>query len=415
MLDRRLFLGQVAGIFAGMSVGRLGARAGERGERIAAAIASHTIFQGRQKQGPSWFHPRATLLLGEGDPRVLMTLQLISGSDVFGPVHWSESRDLGKTWSRPEPIPGLGRTAIEAGWERGVCDVVPEYHAASNTVLAIGHDVFYQDGVLARPQRTRRPVYVVRDARGEWSAPRHMEWDRADISGIFSCGCSQRVNLPDGDILIPLTFGPLEPVHRSVTSVRCRFDGTDLKIVENGSVLVNKSGRGLLEPSLVAFDGEFFMTIRAEDERGYVARSLDGLKWDAQQPWCWDDGTPLTMSTTQQHWLAHSDGLFLVYTRKAEENSKVIRFRAPLYMAEVDRKTLRLIRESEQVVIPIRDDATKPRNVALMGNFHTLNVTPEESWVTVGENRPYDGYLGDTWLGRIHWKSPNHLVGSGSP
>lgn len=413
MLGRRGFLAHSATVFAGMMLGDVSAGGGALGRRLIGKIDAHSIFQGREKQGPSWFHPRPTLLSGGDQPRVLMTLQLISGSDVFGPVHWTESGDLGNTWSRPEPIPGLGRTNIEGGWERGVCDVVPEYHAASDTVLAIGHDVFYKDGVLARPQRTRRPVYVVRDSQGEWSSPRHMEWDRPDISGIFSCGCSQRVNLPEGDVLIPLTFGPVEPVHRSVTSVRCRFDGTELTIVESGSVLVNKSGRGLLEPSLVAYDGEFFMTIRAEDECGYVARSSDGLKWETQQPWCWDDGTPLTMSTTQQHWMTHSDGLFLVYTRKSEENSEVIRFRAPLYMAKVDRKSLRLIRESERVVIPIQDDPAQPRRVALLGNFHTLNVTPEESWVTVGENRPYDGYLGDTWLGRVRWSKPNQLVENG--
>jgi uncharacterized phage-like protein YoqJ len=30
------------------------------------------------------------------------------------------------------------------------------------------------------------------------------------------------------------------------------------------------------------------------------------------------------MSTTQQHWLTHSDGLFLVYTRKEPSNVKFI-------------------------------------------------------------------------------------------
>ena len=105
-------------------------------------------------------------------------------------------------------------------------------------------------------------------------------------------------------------------------------------------------GRGFLEPSLAKLDGAYYMTIRAEDNRGYVTRSADGLQWDKPTPWSWDDdGSPLTMSTTQQRWLPHADGLLLVYTRKATENANVMRWRAPLYVAEVDPATLRLRRE----------------------------------------------------------------------
>ena len=37
-----------------------------------------------------------------------MTLQEIKGSDYFGPVHWTTSKDLGKTWSPFQPAPPLG-------------------------------------------------------------------------------------------------------------------------------------------------------------------------------------------------------------------------------------------------------------------------------------------------------------------
>ena len=90
------------------------------------------------------------------------------------------------------------------------------------------------------------------------------------------------------------------------------------------------------------FGDRFWLTLRAEDNRGYVCVSEDGLKWTPKQPWAWENGEPLTMSTTQQHWLVHSDSLFLVYTRKDKLNQNVMRWRAPLYLARVDRKTLRL-------------------------------------------------------------------------
>jgi hypothetical protein len=341
----------------------------------------------------------------------LMTLQSISGSDVFGPVHWTQSEDLGKTWSEPRPIPGFGRRDSKDGKEEGVCDVVPEFHASTNTVLAIGHNVHYRRGVLARPQGSRWPVYVVREAGGSWSSPQKLSWNDSRGAFIYTCGCAQRVTLPDGDVLIPLSFGPEETQPRSVTTVRCTFDGKQLGIRIVGNELTSRVGRGLLEPSLAVLDGRFYLTIRAEDERGYVSVSNDGLNWQKQQPWSWDDGQPLAMSTTQQRWLVHSDALFLVYTRKDEQNAKVMRWRAPLFVAEVDRQSLRLIRETEQVVLPLVGDGVRdPDHVALMGNFHTVAASPDESWVTVGENRRNDGWRGDTLLARIRWKRPNRLV-----
>ena len=60
------------------------------------------------------------------------------------------------------------------GYEEGVCDVVPEVHPQTGTVLAMGHNVYYKDNALARPDRDRYAVYVVRDADGRWlgSLPR---------------------------------------------------------------------------------------------------------------------------------------------------------------------------------------------------------------------------------------------------
>ena len=47
------------------------------------------------------------------------------------------------------------------------------------------------------------------------------------------------------------------------------------------------------------------------------------------------------------------------------------------------------------------------KHVARMGNFHTTNVTPNQSWVTVGETLPEDGWKGDTLLGKIEWREKN--------
>lgn len=402
----------------GLGLGGLGtllrpaAAAGPARDRggLIDGIDRSVIFPGR-RAGTTWFHPRACMVPAPGGPSALMTLQSIGGSDVFGPVHWTTSADGGRTWAEPAAIPGMGRRALGDGWEVGVCDVVPEYHGPTRTVLAVGHNVYYRNGVLANPQRRRWPVYTVRSPEGRWSEPRPLEWDDPRATAIFTCGCAQRVVLPGGDVLVPLSFGQEGRVHRSVTSVRCSFDGRDLRIREVGSELAHPVRRGLLEPSLTAHDGRFFLTIRAEDDRGYVSVSKDGLRWGPQKPWCWDDGEPLVMSSTQQRWLPHSDGLFLVYTRKARENVNVMRWRAPLYVAEVDRDTLRLIRSSERVVLPlIGDGINEPARVARMGNFQTVAAAPGESWVTVGETLPENHWRGDTLLARIRWTRPNRAA-----
>jgi len=414
-LGRRRFLASGIGLFSAMAGGSLvRSAASEDGGGLIAEIDREVIFPGRRGNETTWFHPRACMVpAGEG-AKALMTLQSISGSDVFGHVHWTVSTDNGRTWSPPEPIPGLGRRDLGDGWEEGVCDMVPQFHPPTNSVLAVGHNVYYKNGVLANPQRRRWPVYVVRSADGTWSKPRRLEWDDPRGSAIYTCGCSERLVLDGGDILMALSYGPEGRGDRMVTSARCSFDGRELKIRDVGSELVNKAGRGLLEPSLAFLNNRFYMTIRAEDERGYVSTSDDGLNWSPQQPWTWDDGEPLVMSTTQQHWLTHSDGLFLVYTRKARENVNVMRWRAPLYVAEVDRKTLRLIRSTERIVLPlIGDGIANAKHVARMGNFHTVAASPGESWVTVGETLPDDNWRGDTLLARIHWGRPNGLAAGG--
>jgi hypothetical protein len=339
-----------------------------------------------------------------------MTLQEIGGSDYFGQVHWSESRDQGRTWSEPEPITALGREPVEGypGLLAGVCDVTPQFHEKTGTVLALGHVVFYRGPRFAKgDQLARYPVYVIRRSDGSWSQRKILAWDDPRGAYIYTNNCGQRVVMPNGEIVMSFSFGP-QASNRMVAGVRCAFDGEELKILAVGPPLQNKVGRGLLEPSLTKFKDRFYLTMRAEDGHGYVAVSNDGLNYSRKAAWAWDDGKPIGMSTTQQHWLAHSDGLFLVYTRRDTSNANVIRWRSPLWVARVDTDRLCLIRRTEQVVLPlVGNGVDEPDKVALMGNFNVTHVAPDESWVTVGEWIPRDGARGDLLLSRIRWARPN--------
>jgi len=211
--------------------------------------------------------------------------------------------------------------------------------------------------------------------------------------------------------MMSFTFGAKDQP-RAVCGVRCSFDGQQLLIKETGPEITNPKGRGLLEPSLTYFQKRFYLTLRAEDSHGYVAVSDDGLHYEPKQAWAWDDGEALTMSTTQQHWLTHSDGLFLVYTRKDVTNTGVMRWRAPLWVAQVDIKTLRLIRATERVVLPLVGDGVNDGDhVPMMGNFGIANITLNESWVTDGSWCPKAGNAGELQIARVKWSKPNALVG----
>lgn len=410
-MKRREFL-QIMALMPAVSasgVWAIGCRK-QKNPQLIEKIEHSIIWPGRT-EGKTWFHPRVCMIPSKPNPVALMTCQTITGSDVYSQVFWSSSSDNGRSWTWPQPIASLGREALPGGIEEGTCDVVPDYHGKTNSVLAIGHNVYYKNDVLTQPYQNRYPVYVVGDGEGHWSDRKKLEWDHPETTGIYTCGCAQRITLDDGNIILPLSFGPKERKDRKVCTVLCSFDGGNLTILESGNSLELRIKRGLLEPTLARTGSRFYMTIRAEDGHGYVSVSADGLKWEKQRPWCWEDGESLVMSTTQQRWLSHSRGLFLVYTRKAKHNVNVMRWRAPLYVAQVDTERLCLVRDSEKIVFPlIGDGIDDPDHVARMGNFHVVNASRSESWVTVGETLPHEGWKGNTLLGRIYWNRANSLV-----
>ena len=170
--------------------------------------------------------------------------------------------------------------------------------------------------------------------------------------------------------------------------------------------------RGLHEPSLTRFNDQYCLTLR-NDKQGFVTQSKDGLHYEPIRPWKFDDDTDLGNYHTQQHWVTHSDGLFLVYTRRGANNDHVFRHRAPLFMAQVDPQRLCVLRKTERILVPERG--------ARLGNFGVTDVSPDETWVTVAEwmqtwgpdhilpiDNPY-GSDGSVWVARIHWKQRNKL------
>src|SRR5262245_50657157 len=215
---------------------------------VIDSIEPSIVHKNRDGGSTTWFHPRGCLIPASSGPIAFLTMQEITGSDYFGPVHWSVSRDQARTWSAPQPIPGMGRLPFQDGTDIAVADVSPEYHARTNTVLAIGYTVYYKDGKKHAAQRPLYPVYFVRRADGSFTAKQKLVWDDPRAADLLSAGCGQRVTLPDGDVLIAVSFGSKEKPLRSATTLLCAYDGKTLTVKKAGTELPGKKGRGFIEP-----------------------------------------------------------------------------------------------------------------------------------------------------------------------
>ena len=256
-------------------------------------------------------------------------------------------------------------------------------HEKTNVVLATGHTIRYINDDHP-PYRTESAAgYSVYNADNHvWShwAALHIPDDKKfSMSGA---GCSQRVDLPDGDILLPMSYvlSGSTSSHFEIQAVstvaRCSFDGETLQYQQHGSELTLPTGRGFAEPSIAFAQGRYFLTLRNNDAC-YVARSDDGLHYDQPRQWTFDDGDDLGSYNTQQHWVNLGDDLYLIYTRRGADNDHVMRHRAPLFIAKVDTDRLCVIRDTEQVLIPQRG--------ARLGNFGVAQVDDNQAWVVVSE------------------------------
>ena len=355
------------------------------------------------------------------NPTAVLTMQklLLHKSDVFYTLCECRTDDMGKTWTGPLPHPDtLGRRREPNNIEAIICDATPSWHAQSRKLLTTGHVARYLGDDLMPAPRPRETAYAVYNPVDRtWS-----NWaslDMGDSDAYFTCGAGsgQRYDLADGTILLPV-YGM--PRHAAADNgcydafvLRCSFDGSTLKFLSHGPRLTLAQPRGFCEPSITKFNDEFFLTLR-NDIKGYVARSRDGQEFEPAIPWTFDNGEELGNYNTQQHWVTHSDGLFLVYTRRGLNNDHVFRHRAPLMIAQVDPKRMCVIRSTERVLIPQRG--------ARLGNFAVSNVGPNETWVSVSEwmqtagNKPTDyripmkyGSDNSVYCARILWDTPNKI------
>lgn len=354
-------------------------------------------------EGGKWFQPRPVAIpTRDGSPLAVMTIQKAIGSDFFSGLSTSRSTDGGKTWSLPEPHPGMGWRPGEGELNIGVCDITLAWHAPTQKVIGIGHTATYTKKGFAGIEHRRDTVWITYDpATDRWTPWREFAFPATPDRRTFINGVhGQFLVEPDGTLLVPYYFlGPKIADKKWQFSfrgavARMKFDGDRLEYVTQGAELNLPVPRGLYEKSITWFAGRYYLTMR-NDQRGYVAVSDDGLNSGPIRPWTFDDGSDLGSYNTQQKWVTHRDGLFLVYTRRGANNDHIPRNRAPLFIARVDPDKLHVLRSTERIAIPERG--------ADIGNFDATTVSPHETWITAAG--------GPSFLAVVRWSKPNTLAG----
>jgi hypothetical protein len=352
----------------------------------------------------------------EDKPLIVLTAQRKEsrGIHMFH-GYWSMwSDDLGETWHGPKKQAGLtrryhetsprGRNPGGEGLYEVPCDMTPKYHAASGTLVSTGATFWIsphlEEDLPNGPSDTSYATYNPKTH--EWNRWKKLEMPQKSGYYYSRAGCTQRVDKSDGDILLPFYFGGSNDTLSNAGVALCDFDGETLTFNKRGNAMTRDFGRGFSEPSLTEYKGRYYLTLR-NNKRGYVAVSDDGLNFSEPKRWKFDDGELLGSYNTQQHWITHSDGLYLAYTRKGANNSGggIFRHRAPLFMAKVNPQTQRVIRATERIVLP-----KKPRG---FGNFGVTHITPNQTWVTAGRRTAQPG-TPSIYIARIHWRKPNRQV-----
>ena len=361
-----------------------------------------------------WFHPRVAALPGHGEsgqPAVVMTIQKHLGvSDHYSGLYYLRTNDFGETWTGPTEIPELASRPGEKDETIAVCDVTPGWLTHSEKLLAVGVKLRYGpkgDQLVDKP-RSHECAYATYDPKSDkWTAWKMLAMPETDGKFfLVAPGCVQWLEQADGTLLIPVYFQGSNGGDYTATILHCAFDGQELKYLAHGDELTTPGGRGFYEPSLTRFQDKYYLTLR-HDTAAFVTTSDDGLHFEPVRKWTFDDDQDLGSYNTQSHWLTHSGGLFLMYTRRGANNDHIMRNRAPLFIAQVDPETLQVLRRTEQILLPERG--------VMLGNFGAAAITNEQSWVTDAEflvsDKPHQkGADGTVWLGRVNWSIPNQLV-----
>ncbi|WP_236969292.1 sialidase family protein [Membranihabitans marinus] len=397
-------------IFAGITACHRVHEGGQK--KLDFELELKTVQKGYNAEDSMWTQAYVGMIAGNPATLKVTMSKLGQGVDNYGNLYASTSEDLGSTWDSPKLIAQRSFTG-EGGIEQALSDVFPSWHAKSEKLLATGKLFLYDSSNEEDPEIGRRAGYLVYNPENDrWGDVKILELPEFDHSGAPiinpTLGCIQRYDMANGDILLPMNYvrDELEGKEDNITTVLyCSFDGENLTYIKHGDEITIPSGRGLYEGSIAHYNDEYFLTLRANGS-AYVTKSKDGLEFQPIKEWTFNDGTVLGSYNTQQHWVTHSEGLFLVYTRRGANNDNVMRHRAPLFIGQVDPENLSVHKETEKELMPNRG--------ARLGNFGVANVNQDLTVVSAAErlspNQVTAEFDNTVYVSKILWNQPNRLM-----
>jgi len=173
---------------------------------------------------------------------------------------------------------------------------------------------------------------------------------------------------PDGEILVPATITTLDRegkvynptggyTYTAAMLIHGRWRGGEL-VWRSGPPVEGdpkRSTRGMDEPTVEALkNGRLLLVLRGSNDRDpslpayrWVSFSEDGGKhWSAPRPWTWQDGRNFYSPSAASQLLRLSDGRLFWAGHISATNAHGNRPRYPVYLAEVDRDSGLLIRDS---------------------------------------------------------------------
>ena len=312
----------------------------------------------------------------DGRMHISYTMLQLSGSDVFHDRYVISSSDGGATFSEPHLFNGLPETN-ENGIRR-VYALRAHYHEHSHSNYAIGRISSYADESMPilKGRDTMRAIAGTFDAE-------NMRFGDCEVlippgtEALDNLTFMEPLEKEDGTVLIPAYGRPGDRAQHEVIVFRFAVEGGRLRFIECGpSIQRPDLRRGLDEPRLARLGDTWYLTMRS-DETAWLSKSRDGLHFSEPTEWRWDDGETLTSRNTQQAWLSHPDGLFLVYTRETPHNWHIFRRRAPLFIARFDEDRDCLVKETEFIAVPEMG--------ARLGNFTVTTMKENEAWICVSE------------------------------